>query len=178
LKVPESKGSLLCAAQFVVELVARPLGQDVVSILKRRLRALLKSNGVIAKHTLRANPTAPSALVIYDGECDFCRAALQWLQLKLDIKAESFHSAPLDKLGLTYEECAKQVVLLVGKEKFLGAASIAYLLRMRGNSLLAGVIATSGPIGRFGYSWVAAHRSSIVVRLWTRILQGKLSHES
>ena len=159
-------------------LVARPRGLVVVSILKRRSRALPKSNAVIAKHTLRANPDISSALVIYNGECEFCKAALAWLQVKNPIEALPFQTAPLTELELTYEECSKQVVLLVGTQKYLGADAIALLLRMRGNKALAAIISLSGPLGRFGYRWIAAHRDSVVVRSWTRILQGKLKRAS
>ena len=158
--------------------VARPPGLVVVSILKRRSRALLKSNAVIAKHPLQANPDTSSVLVIYDGECDFCKASLGWLQLKNPVKALPFQNAPLHELGLSYEECTKQVVVISHDIKYLGADAIALLLKIRGNKVLSATLSAAGPLGRFGYRWVAVHRNSLVIRLWTRVLQRKLSNAS
>ena len=130
------------------------------------------------KHTLRTNLDYGSTLVIYDGECDFCKAALAWFQLKRPIQALSFQSAPLEELGLSFEECSRQVVLLISAKKFLGADAIAQLLRLRGNKVLSSLITLSGPLGGFGYRWVASHRNSYVIRLWTRLLNRRVIHES
>jgi predicted DCC family thiol-disulfide oxidoreductase YuxK len=111
------------------------------------------------------------ATVIYDGDCRLCQASVDWLQLKLDIAAEPFQRAHLERFGLTREECAKEVIVHTSKATYRGAAAVAYLLRARGNLLASLVITASGPLGRFGYHWVATHRNSPPIKLLTRILE-------
>jgi predicted DCC family thiol-disulfide oxidoreductase YuxK len=111
------------------------------------------------------------ATVIYDGDCRLCQASIDWLRLKLDIAAEPFQRAHLERFGLTREECAKEVVVYTTKVTYRGAAAVAYLLRARGNRLASIVITASGPLGRFGYRWVATHRNSPPMKFLTRILE-------
>jgi predicted DCC family thiol-disulfide oxidoreductase YuxK len=111
------------------------------------------------------------ATVIYDGDCRLCQASVDWLRLKLDIAAEPFQRAHLERFGLTREECAKEVIVHTSKATYRGAAAVAYLLRARGNLLASLVITASGPLGRFGYHWVATHRNSPPIKLLTRILE-------
>ena len=111
------------------------------------------------------------ATVIYDGDCRLCQASVDWLQLKLDIAAEPFQRAHLERFGLTREECAKEVIVHTSKATYRGAAAVAYLLRARGNLLASLVITASGPLGRFGYHWVATHRNSLPIKLLTRLLE-------
>ena len=111
------------------------------------------------------------ATVISDGDCHLCQASVNWLRLKLDIAAEPFQRAHLDRFGLTREECAKEVIVYTPRATYRGAAAVAYLLRARGNHLGFMVIKASGPIGRFGYRWVATHRNSSTIKLLTRILE-------
>jgi predicted DCC family thiol-disulfide oxidoreductase YuxK len=110
-------------------------------------------------------------IVIYDGDCRLCQASVDWLRLKLDIAAEPFQRAQLERFGVTPEECAKEVVVYTTKVTYRGAAAVAYLLRARGNRLASIVITASGPLGRFGYHWVATHRNSAPITLLTRILE-------
>ena len=111
------------------------------------------------------------ATVIYDGDCRLCQASINWLRLKLDIAAEPFQRAHLERFGVTREECAKEVIVYTAKATHRGAAAVAYLLQARGNRLGSMVIKASGPIGRFGYHWVATHRNSLAITLLTRILE-------
>ena len=111
------------------------------------------------------------ATVIYDGDCRLCQASVDWLRLKLDIAAEPFQRAHLERFGVTREECAKEVIVYTAKATHRGAAAVAYLLRARGNLLASLVITASGPLGRFGYRWVATHRNSLAITLLTRILE-------
>ena len=112
--------------------------------------------------------------VIYDGECRFCQASIDWLALKLDFTAHPFQSTDLAPFNLTREECAKEVIAIQSGETFRGSAAISILLRARGNRILAALIAASGPIGRASYRWVATHRGSILVKGLTKILELKL----
>ena len=111
------------------------------------------------------------ATVIYDGDCRLCQASVNWLRLKLVIAAEPFQRAHLERFGVTRDECAKEVVVYTTKVTYRGAAAVAYLLRARGNRLASIVITASGPLGRYGYHWVATHRKSLAITLLTRILE-------
>ena len=111
------------------------------------------------------------ATVIYDGDCRLCQASINWLRLKLDIAAEPFQRAHLERFGVTREECAKEVIVYTAKATHRGAAAVAYLLRARGNHLASIVITASGPLGRFSYHWVATHRNSLPIKLLTRLLE-------
>ncbi|MSO33720.1 MAG: DUF393 domain-containing protein [Candidatus Nanopelagicaceae bacterium] len=109
--------------------------------------------------------------VIYDGECRFCRASLNWLQKKLSVQAIAFQNAPLETLGLTSEQCSKEVFVLTESQTYSGAGAVSFLLNLRGNTKASLFIKRSGPVGRFGYRWVALHRNSVLVRAITKILE-------
>jgi predicted DCC family thiol-disulfide oxidoreductase YuxK len=111
------------------------------------------------------------ATVIYDGDCRLCQASVNWLRLKLDIAAEPFQRANLERFGLTREECAKEVIVHTTQSTYRGATAVAYLLRARGNRLASLLITASGPLGRYGYHWVATHRNSLAITLLTRLLE-------
>jgi len=115
------------------------------------------------------------ATVIYDGDCHLCQASVDWLRLELDIAAEPFQRAHLERFGVTREECAKEVIVYTPQATYRGAAAVAYLLRARGNRLASLVITAAGPLGRFGYHWVATHRNSSAVKLLTRLLERRAS---
>ena len=115
--------------------------------------------------------SASEATLIYDGDCRLCQASVNWLRLKLDIAAVAFQQANLEHFGLTREECAKEVIIHTGQATYRGAAAVAYLLHARGNRLASFLITASGPLGRFGYHWVATHRNSIAIKLLTRLLE-------
>lgn len=111
------------------------------------------------------------ATLIYDGNCRLCQASVNWLGLKLDIAAVPFQQADLERFGLTREECAKEVIVHTRSATYRGAAAVAYLMRARGNRLASLFITASGPLGRFGYHWVATHRNSTPIKLLTRLLE-------
>ena len=114
--------------------------------------------------------------VIYDGECEFCKQSLAWLQQKLKVRALPFQSSDLAPFNLTLEQCAKQVWAIEEGRQYGGADAIALLLQHRGNTLLAFLIRVSGDLGRAGYRAVASHRNSIPVTMMTKVL--KLSNHS
>lgn len=118
-----------------------------------------------------------SAIVIYDGQCDFCIAWLRWLQLKLEVASISFHDAELERYGLSFEACSQSVFVVTPTSKYAGAAAIAILLKARGNRLAALLLRSLGPIGRRGYRWIASNRNSFVIRYWTKLLDRGLAHE-
>lgn len=112
-----------------------------------------------------------SITVIYDGECRFCLASVNWLALKLEFKAVPFQSADLSAFGLTREDCAKEVIAIFDGTTYRGADAVAALLGARGNRLPATIISASSFFGRAGYRWIASHRGSLLVRIFTKILE-------
>jgi predicted DCC family thiol-disulfide oxidoreductase YuxK len=113
----------------------------------------------------------PIATVIFDGECRFCIASLDWLRLKTVINAHPFQQADLASFGLTRPECEKEVITLIDGTTYRGAAAIAHLLALRGNSNLSRLISSSGKLGDFAYHWVATHRNSLAIKALTLILE-------
>jgi predicted DCC family thiol-disulfide oxidoreductase YuxK len=110
-------------------------------------------------------------IVIFDGECAFCESSIKWIQQRLDVDSMPFQKADLAKYGLTYQQCSQSVQVVVNSTVLAGAPAIAFLLKKRGNRLLGLLITASGPIGRSGYKWIAAHRSSFVVAALHQILK-------
>ena len=108
--------------------------------------------------------------VIYDGECEFCKQSVSWIEQELEISAIPFQTADLSPFNLTREQCAKQVYVISEDGTYGGAAGIAYLLNQRGNTFLYFSIKATGPIARITYKWIASHRSSWPVKLATRLL--------
>lgn len=109
--------------------------------------------------------------VIYDGQCRFCIAALNWARLKLTLTALPFQSTDLTPFGLTKDECAKEVVVIAEGTTYRGASAIACLLKLRGNTALSIVITSSGKLGHVGYRWVASHRNSALIKAVTHLLE-------
>ena len=111
-----------------------------------------------------------SGIIIFDGECEFCKAWLAWLHKGLTIESHSYHLYSIEKYGLTQEECSRAVYVVTESRIYSGASAIAYLLKARGNVFISLWIKILGPLGRAGYRWVAAHRNSLLIRSFTRLL--------
>jgi predicted DCC family thiol-disulfide oxidoreductase YuxK len=109
-------------------------------------------------------------VVIYDGQCQFCQASIDWIAQKLVVDAKAFQEADLASYGLTLDQCSKSVHVVADGTIFFGAAAIAFLMKKRGNRLLSLLITTSGILGRWGYQWVSNHRNSFVVKVAHRLL--------
>jgi predicted DCC family thiol-disulfide oxidoreductase YuxK len=110
-------------------------------------------------------------IVIFDGKCELCKNSIFWIEKKLKIEALDFHTVDLSKFNLTFEQCSREVFVLADAKILSGAKAVAFLLRLRGNKLLALLITLSGPLGRIGYQWVARNRSSAPVKLLSRYLK-------
>ena len=109
-------------------------------------------------------------VVIYDGQCQFCQASIDWIIQRLVVDAKAFQEIDLSSYGLTFDQCSKSVHVVAEDTLFVGAAAIAFLMKKRGNRVLSLLITTSGIFGRWGYQWVSTHRNSFVVRLAHRLL--------
>jgi len=112
--------------------------------------------------------------VLTDGECRFCEATMAWVQKKLDVNAIAYQTADLSQYGLTYQQCSQAVHAIHAGKTYVGPDAIAYLLSRRGNWILGFIVRASGPLGRFGYKWVAGHRNSWVIRAATKIIERAL----
>jgi len=110
-------------------------------------------------------------VIIYDGECGFCKECVRWVEKKTVITALPFQSADLARYGLTHERCSKEVVVVINGKVFGGASAVAKLLRASGYKKIATLLTLSGALGRTGYSWVSAHRNSALIRLLHRVLR-------
>ncbi len=86
------------------------------------------------------------------------------------VTALPFQSTDLNSYGLTREQCSAEVFTLCDDTTYSGSSAIAFLLNKRGNTFLSWLIVRSGRAGRFGYRWVASHRNSLAVRIFTKIL--------
>ena len=124
---------------------------------------------------VRSKSNYSEITVIYDGECRFCIASVNWLALDLEFKAIPFQSGDLESFDLTREECSKEVITIVDGTTLRGADAVAALLSARGNRTVATTISASGMMGRAGYRWVASHRSSFLVKGLTKILEHNLN---
>lgn len=111
--------------------------------------------------------------VIYDGQCRFCRACLAWLEIKLEVTKLTYQEIDTALFGLTKAQCSEQVHIENQGQVVAGAAAVATLLKARGNTKLANLIFWSGPLGRIGYSWVASHRNSWIIKSTTKVLERK-----
>jgi len=109
-------------------------------------------------------------VVIYDGQCQFCQASIDWIKQRLVVDAKAFQEIDLSSYGLTFDQCSKSVHVVAEDTVFVGAAAIAFLMKKRGNRVLSLLITTSGIFGLWGYQWVSTHRNSFVVRLAHRLL--------
>ena len=109
-------------------------------------------------------------VVIYDGQCQFCQASIDWIEQKLVVDAKAFQNVDLASYGLTFDQCSMSVHIVADGTVFVGAAAIAFLMKKRGNRVLSVLITTSGVLGRWGYRWVSTHRNSFLVRLVHHLL--------
>ena len=113
----------------------------------------------------------PPITVIYDGACLLCTRSINWVKKEVAVVALDFHTTDLSKFGLTKQQCEKSVYVLQGESKYAGADAVSYLLKLRGNKVLALLLKSSGPLGRGAYRWVASHRSSPLVRVLSWLLR-------
>lgn len=113
-------------------------------------------------------------VVLTDGQCRFCKASIAWVAKNLVVNAVEYQHADVSIYGLTYEECTKAVHVVYSGKVYVGADAIAFLLGRRGNKALSFIVRASGPLGRWGYKWVAGHRNSWLIRFVTRVIERSL----
>jgi len=116
-------------------------------------------------------------IVLYDGQCEFCKNCLTWTQKKLAVTAIPYQDADLAQYGLTLEECADQLYVIHGTKKYGGIKAVTFLLSKRKNHISAIALKISGVLGDRGYKWVAANRSSAVVGVLNKLVI-KVNHKA
>ena len=102
--------------------------------------------------------------MIYDGECDFCKSCVAWVKARAEIEALPNQSIDPSTYGVTREQCEKSVVVITDQIYF-STNAIAELLKLCGHPYLAKFLKLSGPIGEWGYKYVAKHRDGLLVRI-------------
>ena len=110
-------------------------------------------------------------LVFYDGQCELCKNSIYWVGKKLDFDAIDYHVADLEKFGLTLEQCSREVIVIDQNQQYAGANAAAFLLAKCGNTNLAKMIRSLGPISRFTYRWIAGHRRAFPVKFLSYLLR-------
>ena len=101
--------------------------------------------------------------VIYDGHCDFCKSCVAWAKNRAQLNAIPNQQLVLSEYGLTQDQVEKSVVVISDKTYF-GAAAVAQVLNVTGNSVSSNLIRILGPISEFGYKYIAAHRDGFLVK--------------
>lgn len=120
---------------------------------------------------MRTGALMSQVVVIYDGQCEFCKNALSWVEKKFAVNALDFHTTDLSIYNLTQEQCSQEVFVIDQQNTLGGAAAVAFLLKARGNRVSSALITALGPISRFGYRWVANNRNSVPVKILSRLLK-------
>ena len=109
-------------------------------------------------------------ILIYDGECEFCRNCVQWIQSRVQLRAIPYQEADLAQHMLSDAEAASSVHLILEKRALSGADAVAFLLKQTRWRLLGHFISWIAPLSRVAYHWVASNRNSAVVRVLNALL--------
>jgi predicted DCC family thiol-disulfide oxidoreductase YuxK len=115
---------------------------------------------------LRVNSSAP--ILVFDGDCGFCTTTANWIKKnsKIGLEIAPYQWTDLNQYGLTAEEAAAKVQLVVGDKVFAGHYCMAKLLLIQPNVLLKGLGALMvapflNPISAKAYEWIAANRQKL-----------------
>lgn len=147
--------------------ILNPRGQDGLISLGAH-----NDGAVLSSHVdLSFNPRVQQIIVIFDGQCQFCRESLTWVESRLELHALPFQSTALSDYGLSLDQCSESVFVIAGDQSLSGADAVHFLLQKRGNTIAAAIIRKSGRLSHVGYAWVATHRSSLLVGLLSRLLR-------
>ena len=115
---------------------------------------------------LRVNSSAP--ILVFDGDCGFCTTTANWIKKNSRVALEivPYQWTDLNQYGLTAEEAAAKVQLVVGDKVFAGHNCMAKLLLIQPNVFvkLVGavmVMPVIEPISARLYTWIAANRQKL-----------------
>lgn len=103
------------------------------------------------------------ALLIYDGDCAFCKQSLKWALGKLPefCRYVAYQKVDFAQFGLTMGDVKSQVWLIDGQKRLGGHRAVAWLFRQQKSvtwRALGLLIDTFSPISALLYRWVANNR--------------------
>jgi predicted DCC family thiol-disulfide oxidoreductase YuxK len=103
------------------------------------------------------------ALLIYDGDCAFCKQSLKWALGKLPefCRYAAYQKLDFTSFGLVIEDVKSQVWLIEGNRKYGGHRAVSWLFRQQnhlGWRTLGWLIDFFSPISALVYRWVANNR--------------------
>ncbi len=111
---------------------------------------------------------ADASILIFDGDCGFCTTTANWIKKKSKIALEiaPYQWTELGQYGLTTEEAAARVQVVVGDKVFAGHYCMSKLLLIQPNILLKLVGALMvlpglDSISAKVYEWIAANRQKL-----------------
>jgi predicted DCC family thiol-disulfide oxidoreductase YuxK len=115
---------------------------------------------------LEENANAP--VLVFDGDCGFCTTTANWIKKnsKVALEIAPYQWTDLRQYGLTAEEAAAKVQLVVGDKVFAGHNCMAKLLLIQPNLFLklvgaVMVMPVIEPISARLYTWIAANRQKL-----------------
>lgn len=103
------------------------------------------------------------ALLIYDGDCAFCKQSLRWALDRLPefCRYSAYQKVNFGELGLQLTDVQSQVWLIDGDLKLGGHLAVAWLFRQQcglGWRSLGLIIQIFSPVSALVYRWVAKNR--------------------
>ena len=103
------------------------------------------------------------ALLIYDGDCAFCKQSLKWALDKLPAfcRYVAFQKVDFNEFGLQLSDVRSQVWLIAGEKRLGGHRAVSWLFRQQkslGWRTLGALIDWFSPISALVYRWVAKNR--------------------
>lgn len=102
-------------------------------------------------------------LLIYDGDCAFCKRSLKWAidHLSTMPRYVAYQKLDLSEYFLTLPEAESQVWLILEGRQLGGHRAIAWLFSSQSQlhwRLLGGFISITTPISGWVYAWIAKNR--------------------
>jgi predicted DCC family thiol-disulfide oxidoreductase YuxK len=107
------------------------------------------------------------AVVIFDGDCGFCRRRVEWLRThaKAELEIIAWQEADLESFALTAAQCQQRVQWVEGSIHASGGAAIARCFQGCGQPwrLLGSAMRLPGirSLAELGYRVVAANRGRL-----------------
>jgi predicted DCC family thiol-disulfide oxidoreductase YuxK len=115
---------------------------------------------------LKSNASEP--VLVFDGDCGFCTTTANWIKKnsKVALEIAPYQWTDLQQYGLTAEEAAAKVQLVVGDKVYAGHNCMAKLLLIQPNVFLklvgaVMVMPVIEPISARLYTWIAANRQKL-----------------
>lgn len=105
----------------------------------------------------------PKAILIYDGDCAFCKNSLNWAinNLKNMPRYAAFQKLDLAEHHLSLAEAREQVWLIDGNARLGGHKAVAWLFLNQKSPFwraLGLILKLFSPISALTYRWVAKNR--------------------